>query len=159
MDNVLLRETTESEDEVIARHFFQLWQDNAVPDTGIQANWLEITLEFIRHARQTLNYKAFVAECNGDIIGSVGCQSFAGLYPAALATHYRYYGYLWGVYVEPAYRNQGVGTRLTEQAIAYLKSLNCTRAILHASPAGKPLYTKMGFQPSNEMSLDLTTYG
>jgi hypothetical protein len=45
--------------------------------------------------------------------------------------------------------------RLTEEAIAYLKSLNCTRAILHASPVGKPLYTKMRFQTSNEMFLDL----
>jgi GNAT superfamily N-acetyltransferase len=155
MDNIFLRETTEAEDGVIARHFFQLWQDNAVPETGIQENWLEITLEFILHARQTLDYKAFVAECNGAIVGSVGCQSFAGLYPAALARHTRYYGYIWGVYVEPAYRHQGVGTRLTEQAIAHLKSLNCTRAILHASPVGKPIYTKMGFQPSNEMFLDL----
>jgi GNAT superfamily N-acetyltransferase len=73
-----------------------------------------------------------------------------------MAQHTRYYGYTWGVYVESAYRHQGVGMRLTEQAIAYLKSLNCTRAILHASPVGKPLYAKMGFQPSNEMFLDLT---
>jgi hypothetical protein len=105
MDNIHIREASEAEDAVIARHFFQLWQDNAVPKTVIQENWLEITLEFILHARQTLGYKAFVAECNGDVIGSVGCQSFAGLYPAALATHYRYYGYIWGVYVESAYRH------------------------------------------------------
>jgi hypothetical protein len=36
MDNIHLREASEAEDAVIARHFFQLWQDNAVPKTAIQ---------------------------------------------------------------------------------------------------------------------------
>jgi hypothetical protein len=51
MDNIHIRGATDAEDAVIARHFFQLWQDNAVPKTVIQENWLEITLEFILHAR------------------------------------------------------------------------------------------------------------
>jgi hypothetical protein len=38
MDNIHLREASEAEDTVIARHFFQLWQGNAVPETGIKEN-------------------------------------------------------------------------------------------------------------------------
>lgn len=36
-----------------------------------------------------------------------------------------------------------------------LKSLGCTRVILHASPFGKPIYSHLGFSESNEMQLDL----
>lgn len=41
------------------------------------------------------------------------------------------------------------------EAIAYLKSLGCSKAILHASPQGQPLYSHLGFDKSNEMRLNL----
>jgi hypothetical protein len=43
-------------------------------------------------------------------------------------------------------------------AIAYLNALGCTKAILHASPSGKPVYSNLGFVSSNEMQLDLTKF-
>jgi GNAT superfamily N-acetyltransferase len=155
MNTIRFREATEDEDTAIAGHFFQLWRDNGIPETSIESNWLTITLQFIHQARATLDYKAFVAEVGGEIIGSTGCQRFAGLYPAVLSKHQRHYGYIWGVYVEQAHRQQGIATRLTEMATAHLSALSCNRAILHASPIGKPLYIEMGFQHSNEMFLDL----
>jgi ribosomal protein S18 acetylase RimI-like enzyme len=141
---------------IIARHFFELWRDNDVPETSIHANWQDITQQFIDHARQTLAYKAFIAEINGTIVGSAGCQLFAGLYPLVLTESQRRYGYIWGVYVESGYRRQGIAKQLTQLAIAHLQSLNCTRVILHAAPSGKPLYSRLEFENSNEMRLDLT---
>lgn len=152
---ILLRAATCQDDDPIAQHFYQLWLDNGVSTEGIVADWQAVVQQFVSQARQTLSYKAFVIEINGGIVGSVGCQLFAGLYPLVLANHQRKYGYIWGVYVEPAYRQQGLGEQLTAQAIAYLKSLDCTRIILHASPLGKPLYERLGFVASNEMRLDL----
>lgn len=35
---------------------------------------------------------------------------------------------------------QGVGKLLTNQAVEYLRSLKCTRVMLHAAPAAKPVY-------------------
>jgi ribosomal protein S18 acetylase RimI-like enzyme len=156
MDNIWFREANSNDDATIARHFFQLWRDNEIPETSIQANWREITQQFIENARETLAYKAFIAEIKGEIVGSAGCQLFAGLYPHALNEQQRKYGYIWGVFVESEYRQQGIAQRLTQMAIAHLQSLNCTSVILHASPAGKPLYSKLGFKASNEMRLDIT---
>ena len=153
--NINIREESPQEDCVIAKHFHQLWLDNEVPADSIQSNLLEITIQFIEHARLKLHYKAFVAEVNGTVIGSVSCQLFAGLYPHVLAQQYRKYGYIWGVYVEPPHRGQGLAKKLTVMAIDYLKSLSCTRVILHASPLGKPVYSSLGFSHSNEMRLDL----
>ncbi len=119
-------------------------------------DWLEITLEFISQARQTLSYQAFVAEVEGrQIVGSAGCQRFAGLSPNVMKAAERCDGYIWGVYVEPAYRNRGIATQLTQQAIAHLKASGCTHAVLNASPSGKPVYSRLGFIESNLMRLDL----
>ncbi|MBW4669970.1 MAG: GNAT family N-acetyltransferase [Cyanomargarita calcarea GSE-NOS-MK-12-04C] len=149
------REATLQEDSLIAEHFYQMWLDNNVSSESIQPDWLDINLQFITKARQDLCYKAFIAEVDGKLVASVGCQLFAGLYPNILTENYRKYGYVWGVYVYPNYRRQGIAKQLTNMAIAYLKSINCTRVILHASPQGKPVYPQLGFCDSNEMRLDI----
>ncbi len=155
VSTIQFRAAHPKDDALIARHFYQLWQDNQVSEQDIDPNWHPIILEFIAQARQTASYQAFVAEVEGQIIGSASCQLFAGLYPLILAASYRKYGYIWGVYVESAYRRQGLATTLTKLAVEHLKYLGCTRAILHASPAGKSVYTQLGFTASNEMRLDL----
>lgn len=156
MEKVLhIREALLEEDTLIAEHFYQMWRDNDVSANSIESDWLKITLEFIHRARQELGYQAFVAELDGQIVGSAGCQLFAGLYPHILTAEYRKYGYIWGVYVEAEYRGKGIAKHLTNKAVEYLKSKGCTRAILHASPSGKPVYSALGFLPTNEMSLNL----
>jgi ribosomal protein S18 acetylase RimI-like enzyme len=153
--NVLIREAIAREDWLIAEHFYRLWLDNQILPESIKTNYREITLEFINNARQNLHFKAYFAEVEGQIIGSVSCQLFEGLYPLILSESYRKYGYIWGVYVEPEYRGQGIGKQLTQSAIAYLKSLDCTRVVLNASPSGKPVYSSLGFIESNGMWLDI----
>lgn len=154
-NTIEIRAAGQSEDTLIAQHFYQMWRDNEVPATSIQSNWEEITLQFIDQARQNLFYKAFIAEIDQQVVGSTSCQLFAGLYPHILTDEVRKYGYIWGVYVEPAYRQQGIAKQLTQTAIDYLKDLGCTRAILHASPLGLPVYQSLGFVNSNEMRFDL----
>lgn len=149
------REASPQEDSIVARHFYQLWRDNDVPPELIRSDWLEVTIDYIIGARQTLFYKAFLAEADGEIIGSASSQLFAGLYPLVLSDNYRKYGYVWGVYVEPDYRNRGIGKKLTSLVISHLEALNCTKVILNASPSGKPLYQSLGFVETNGMELDL----
>jgi GNAT superfamily N-acetyltransferase len=152
--NLEIRETLPKEDAIIAEHFYQMWLDIGVPEKSIKSNHRDMTLEFIKQARQNLFYKGFVAEVDNIIVGSASCQLFAGLYPLILEEKYRKYGYIWGVYVEPSYRKKGIAKQLTNATIEHLKSINCTKAILNASPAGKPVYENLGFSPSNAMQLD-----
>jgi ribosomal protein S18 acetylase RimI-like enzyme len=155
--NFQILPTTPNDDRQIAQHFYQMWLDNGIKPDEIQENWLEKTLIFINQARQNLEYQSFIAKVDSLIVGSVSCQLFSGLYPHILKETSRHYGYIWGVYVTPNYRHHGIGEKLTQQASHYLRSQGCTRVILHASPLGKPLYTRLGFQASNEMRLDLNT--
>ncbi len=152
---MFIREATDQEDELLAKHFYHMWRDNQVPGQNLRPDWPLITLQFIDHVRQSLSYRAYVAEVAGRVVGSVGCQLFDGLYPLIIAEQHRKYGYIWGVFVEPEYRNQGIGSQLTETAVQYLRSQHCTRVILHASPSGQPVYERLGFKPSNEMRLDI----
>ncbi|MFM7425404.1 MAG: GNAT family N-acetyltransferase [Elainella sp.] len=144
-----------SADLVIARHFYQLWRDNSVAEADILPDWQRQVQAFIATARRDLGFQAFVAEVDGQIVGSASCQRFAGLYPLVLAPTQRDYGYIWGVYVEPAYRRRGLARQLTQMAADHLKTIGCTHALLHASPSGKPVYAQLGFLPTNEMRLDL----
>ena len=149
----IIHQATPEIDSIIAKHFYQLWLDNNVSSDLICEDWLNITLKFIQQARQEQKFQAFVAQVEDEIVGSVSCQLFAGLYPSIRRD--RNYGYIWNVYVEKAYRRQGIATELTKKAIDYLKTLNCTKAVLHASPSGKPVYENIGFIAGNEMMLDL----
>jgi GNAT superfamily N-acetyltransferase len=153
--NVSIRKATITEDSLIARHFYQLWLDNEIAPSAIRSNWLEETVQFITQARQNLAYQAFVAVIDNQIVGSSSCQLFAGLYPSPFQPSFRSYGYIWNVYVDADYRRQGIATKLTKASIHYLHSLNCTHAILHASPLGRSLYETLGFVPKNEMVLKL----
>jgi ribosomal protein S18 acetylase RimI-like enzyme len=153
--STIISPATPEHDSIIAHHFHQLWLDNDIKEELILDDWLDITLEFIQKARQELKFQAFIAQGETEIVGSVSCQLFAGLYPSPFKPEYRHYGYIWNVYVQPDYRRQGIATQLTESAIAHLKSLNCTKAVLNASPSGKPVYEQLGFVAGNEMTLNL----
>ncbi|MBW4482039.1 MAG: GNAT family N-acetyltransferase [Tildeniella torsiva UHER 1998/13D] len=155
--SLIFRPGTPEEDSAIAQHFYRMWLDLGVDENHIQPDWQTLGLEFIDQARRTLNYQAFVAEAEGNIVGSVSGQRFAGLYPWIVSFDHRQYGYIWGVYVEPAYRNQGVATQLTQLMVEYLQGIGCTKVVLNAAPKARSLYQKLGFSESNLMELNFTS--
>lgn len=150
-----LRPASPEDDTLIAQNFKLMWQDYEL-DKILREDWLEDTLEFIQNARKHLQYAAFIAELAGKDVGSAACQLFSGPYPMGFQVDKRQYGYIWGVYVAPDYRGQGIAKALTQACVAYLKDIACTKVLLHASPMGKPVYEKLGFEPSNEMILDFS---
>ena len=154
--NINYRQASIEDDSTHAKHFYQLWQDNEVPLENIISECLDVTLQFIHGARQELSYQAFIAESEVKIIASTGCQVFTGLYPHILTNGNRRYGYISGVYVESNHRNQGIAKQLIGMSIRHLKTIGSTKAILHAFPLSKPVYSSLGFSHKNEMGLDLS---
>ncbi|GAB1539932.1 hypothetical protein NUACC21_26010 [Scytonema sp. NUACC21] len=152
---IIIKEATTREDSLIAQYFYKMWLDLGVSNDDINPDWFDITLQFIEQARKHLFYKGFVAEVDGVVVGSASCQLYNGLYPIIVQEQYRKYGYIWGVYVEPPRRRQGIAKQLTSMAVKHLKEIGCTRAVLNASPLGKPVYEQLGFSDSNAMQLDL----
>ena len=94
--NPVVRLAHVTEDAPIAENFRRMWAEYGL-DTHLAEDWLETTLTFIAHARETLEYAAFIAEIEGRPVGSAACQVFAGLYPSVFQPAKRKYGYIWGV--------------------------------------------------------------
>jgi len=156
-----VRQARADEYPLVAEHFLQMWRDNDVPTEALRPDSRERILDFIEHALGELCYRGFVAEIPADertdakIVGSANCQLFGGLFPDVLKSDWRRYGYIWGVYVDAAYRRRGIATSLTLSAVQYLKDVRCTRVILHASATGRAVYEKLGFVAADEMRFDL----
>ena len=151
------RPTCPKEDSIIAEHFYQMWQDIGIPAEQIKPDWRALTVEYITEARARLDFQSFVAEAaDGRLVGSASCQKFAGLYPLILESSHHLRGYIWGVYVEAEYRQQGIGRQLTAMAVEHLCRIGCTHALLNAAPMGQSVYKRLGFEPANQMTLDLT---
>jgi GNAT superfamily N-acetyltransferase len=55
------------------------------------------------------------------------------------------FGWISMILVDPASRNQGIGTRLLDEAIAYLGRMGVTTCKLDATPMSRSLYINKGF--------------
>jgi ribosomal protein S18 acetylase RimI-like enzyme len=60
-------------------------------------------------------------------------------------------GYILNVFVEPAYRGQGLAKMLTRECMEDARRRGIGVVALHASKKGQPVYEKLGFTASNEM--------
>jgi len=59
------------------------------------------------------------------------------------------------VYVQPAYRRNGLARRLMVAILDWCRAQGIERIALHASNMGRPLYESLGFTATNEMVLYL----
>ena len=59
------------------------------------------------------------------------------------------------VYTDPEYRRRGIARKLMQTIIAWCQREGFARVTLHASDEGRHLYESLGFEPSNEMRLNL----
>lgn len=71
-------------------------------------------------------------------MASYNTQACAGIYFVATLTEFR---------------QRGFATKLLSNTLSTLKNNNINHAILHATPAGIPLYQKFGFVPTEEFVL------
>ncbi len=82
----------------------------------------------------------FVAENEGRVVGTVTTFSYEDRF-----------AWIGMVLVDPDFRGQGIGTRLLEEAIAYLDARGIPTLKLDATPQGKPIYEKLGFVSEYEI--------
>jgi len=154
-DAIIIRPCERDEWPAFAECVYAMWRDIGAAPQDIKKDWREEILRFLATATEAEQFQGCVAVAGHRIVGSAGGQIWTGLSPQILKPSYRLRGYLWGVYVAPEYRGRGVAQALTEAVVSHLQSLGCTQVHLHASPAGRPVYEKLGFAPSNEMNLML----
>lgn len=82
----------------------------------------------------------FVAECKGKVCGTIATIVYAD----RLA-------WIGMVLVRPALRGRGIGTELLNLALSYLESRGPLTIKLDATPQGRPVYQRLGFEPEYEI--------
>src|SRR5689334_7264397 len=78
----------------------------------------------------------FVAEVDGAIAGTGGATIFPGVPPT---------GWVHGIVTRPEYQRRGLGARLTEASIAWLRERGAGAVMLLGTDAGRPVYERLGF--------------
>jgi len=82
----------------------------------------------------------FVAEVEGQVVGT-----------AATIVYEERFAWIGMVLVDPEFRGRGIGTRLLEKAIEHLDAGGIRTMKLDATPQGRPIYEKLGFESEYEI--------
>src|SRR5438552_14275425 len=120
-------------------------------DADLDLAWRERFVELYEREFRAGELRYFVAEVEGEIVGSAVAFVKRSLSDAYERRPRR--GYLANVYVDKAHRRRGVARALTQASIDWLRTLGCGAVLLQASNEGQPLYESMGFTRTNEMEL------
>jgi len=141
--------------DLLVRHYMALCQAYDVPSAAFRDDWGIVIERFLRDATRHRELTCHVAELDGQVAGSLMTQAQILPYPDVLKSSYRKHGYLLGAYVLPELRGHGIATELLRVSLAHLKQIGCTKCVLHAADRARSLYERAGFEPSNEMRLNL----
>lgn len=144
-----------ADDALLIEFYRRHWLEMGVGPAETRADWRELALAFLTEARQAGGFAGFVVRRDGIALGSACARPMPAAYPAFRDVDAVRVGYVWGLYVEPAERGQGLGRRLVEACLAHLAAQGCGRALLHAGPRSLPLYARLGFSETGEMALKL----
>jgi ribosomal protein S18 acetylase RimI-like enzyme len=97
------------------------------------------------------SYFGYMIEEDGAVIAGIGLMVIDWPpHPSHPDEHKR--GYVLNVYVEPACRGRGLAKMLMQQGEAELARRGASFAILHSTRMGRPLYEKIGWVQTSEMS-------
>jgi GNAT superfamily N-acetyltransferase len=93
------------------------------------------------------------AEIDGEIVAGGGIVMAA--WPGSPFNFEPKRAWILNIYVEPAFRRQGLAQTITERLIAWCREHGFASVALHASEYGRSLYEKLGFKATSEMRLVL----
>ena len=116
--------------------------------------WRERFGRFVNAQAAQGDIMFFVAELDGALIGMGGVYKLRNhrseIYGQTAA-------YVTSIYVPPEHRRKGLARRITQAAIGWAREQGCVVVRLRASRSGRRVYEALGFTPTDEMELHLTS--
>jgi ribosomal protein S18 acetylase RimI-like enzyme len=152
-----VREARASDVPALAHHRAAMFRDMGQLAARREPSMVQATATYLREALPRGDYLAWVAEDRQvppEIIGGAGVQLRPILPRPRPGTDEIEPGpeaIVLNVYVEPAWRRQGVAEAMMRALLETLDRRGIRRIVLHASPDGRRLYERLGFVPTNEM--------
>lgn len=103
------------------------------------AGWNQTEVDWLRFLKQS-PVGCFVMEDDAKIVGTATTISYENRF-----------AWIGMVLVDSEYRKQGIGTELLHKTIEHLDQSRISTMKLDATPFGKPLYAKLGFENEYEI--------
>ena len=151
MPGYVTRPITPADLDIICHHRNAMFRDMGRPEE-VLAPVRATFREWLRPRLADGGYLGWIVEDDGVPVAGVGLIVLDWP-PHTLHPADNRRAYLLNMYVEPKHRGQGLAKLLMQVATAHSKSLGIRYMVLHASEAGRPIYSKLGWKPTTEMSL------
>jgi len=150
--DISIRTATLEDLPVLLHHRREMFEAMGYVDPAVHKPLESLTVEYFQDGFRQGTFHAWLAvDPAGTVVGGGGVAEMA-LPPGPFSPTLMRPEIL-NVYVEPAYRRQGIARRLMEVMIGWCRARGFGSVFLHASDEGRPLYASMGFEPTPEMRL------
>ena len=149
MTHVKIRVATEADAPALARFRYELRSSETQTIEG-DAEFIERCNVWMRERlRSKSSWECWLAECEETPCGNVWAQVVEKIPNPAAETEC--YVYLTNFYVREKYRDQGIGTRLLSEVLAWSKGKNAHTIILWPRERSKTLYARHGFAAADDL--------
>jgi GNAT superfamily N-acetyltransferase len=149
-----VRVATVADAATIAHHRAAMFVDMGILAPARAPALRAATVEYLRSALPEGRYRGWLAEIAGTVAGGAGLVTYTTL-PRPENLQGGEDAYVFNVYTEPAERGRGVASRLMVVILDWCRARGIACVNLHASEAGRPIYERLGFEPTREMRLFL----
>lgn len=131
----------------LERESGHLTQDTMVADVQ------QATRQYFLEALPAEAVLVWVAEAQGTIVATAGLIFFQK--PPSERNLTGLEAYILNMYTVPAWRGQGIATRLLQTLIASAKQRQVYRIWMYATQDGRPIYERAGFVPKRRHTLEM----
>ena len=138
----------------LVHHRRAMFEDMGHRDSAVLHQVDQSSREYVSEALRLGTYKSWLAETSEARVvagGGIVIANWPGYPGESLAKR----AWILNMYTEPDARRLGLAKQLLEAMLVWCRNEGFASVSLHASPAGRPLYDSLGFQPTNELRLTL----
>ena len=147
-----IREASASESAVVLHHRRSMFRDMGEGTAEELDRMVEVTRPWLEQALAEGSYRHWLAvDGSGRVAGGGGVLLCP--WPANPMDPCTERAVILNVYTEPEFRKQGIARQVMAVILEWAKRHGLKSVNLHASKHGRPLYEKLGFEPTNEMRL------
>lgn len=131
-----------------------MYEDMGHTDPGQLEEMERASTEFFGHHFAAGTYRGWFAETESGLVIAGGGVLVLPFQPQMYHTRPER-PWIVNMFTEPEHRRQGLARLLLKEMVSWCRRESYQLVWLHASDEGRPVYTGMGFLPSNEMRLRL----
>jgi GNAT superfamily N-acetyltransferase len=149
---ITIREAAPTESAIILHHRRSMFRDMGEGTVEELDRMVKVAGRWLDRAMADGSYHHWLAlDASGAVAGGGGV--LVGPWPANPKDPCTERAVILNVYTEIEFRQRGVARQIMTTILAWIQEQGLRSVNLHASKAGRPLYEKLGFEPTNEMRL------